>query len=550
MKTRGFGIYQKIIGFFTVMIVLGLLVLTIVNIITIKKDLHLLLVKNGYSIAEGVRHHMEDILKVKGVDGLQEVTEHALETDGILYVGVVDRNMEIVAVSDANRETNKIFKALEASIVSRKNSDFKHPDFSDRHIIVRPLEVDGHYYGAIVVEISIQALGQTLETLGVHLGWLSMTITCSIVLGSFVLLKITLKPLKHLSKNLFEMAQGDFRGNRNGEAFSNDEIGLIEQSVCSMKGNLSGLILHIQNVSNELFGGTEQMELLTSQLEESANNMVKAMTQAVSQLVLHKAVSEKMTSQLMKQQNIYDTIRIQVDDTRLIAQCTQNMGNQGLSLMASLEETLKVNDMKLKQVTLSVQTVHDYAQNTEQILGLINGIASQTNLLALNASIEAARAGEMGKGFAVVAKEIKTLAESTETATGNIQRLISNIQAQSQGAVQSIESLKESTMAQNEAMDMSTMIFNKTISDLELVVNALKDIGTVHLANVEEGKAEIGRLNESGIVLALEAHQYLDSVLELTHSQSEAIGHVSKFARETEQMAGQLNKSVDYFKMT
>jgi methyl-accepting chemotaxis protein len=48
--------------------------------------------------------------------------------------------------------------------------------------------------------------------------------------------------------------------------------------------------------------------------------------------------------------------------------------------------------------------------------------------LALNAAIEAARAGDQGRGFAVVADEVRKLAEQSNNATGDIAKIIAEIE--------------------------------------------------------------------------------------------------------------------------
>ncbi|MEM8712278.1 MAG: methyl-accepting chemotaxis protein [Planctomycetota bacterium] len=88
-----------------------------------------------------------------------------------------------------------------------------------------------------------------------------------------------------------------------------------------------------------------------------------------------------------------------------------------------------------------VQSLGARSQEIEDVVKVINAIASQTNLLALNASIEAARAGNAGKGFAVVANEVKGLATETSDATRQIAARIEGIQNDIESAVDGIRNI-------------------------------------------------------------------------------------------------------------
>ena len=117
------------------------------------------------------------------------------------------------------------------------------------------------------------------------------------------------------------------------------------------------------------------------------------------------------------------------------------------------------------------------------VVKLIEGVAAQTSLLALNATIEAARAGAAGRGFAVVASEVKSLAQQTAKAAGEIGTLIHDIQHAVDETVAVIAAVSSSVTTMSEANRQLTGILDHQAIDIDNIGTRAETVAGT-LANV------------------------------------------------------------------
>lgn len=99
--------------------------------------------------------------------------------------------------------------------------------------------------------------------------------------------------------------------------------------------------------------------------------------------------------------------------------------DQSIQTFLSLAEAIKDITSQAGAIEQSLKAFDDKFQEASHISTTITDVSKQTNMLALNAMIEAQRAGQQGKGFEIVAKEVKRLAQSTQSSSHQIDSLIS-----------------------------------------------------------------------------------------------------------------------------
>ena len=237
-----------------------------------------------------------------------------------------------------------------------------------------------------------------------------------------------------------------------------------------------------------------------------------------------------------------------IDDTenlRANANEMDRVKNNGLMAIKDLiDKTMKSRDSILAAKE-AMQQNNEQAQKIELTSQKINDIADQTNLLSLNAAIEAARAGEAGRGFAVVAEEIRSLAEETNSLTGEIGIIIQELLEKTSDATQNMESMEKIFEQQEHSVGETRENFIQIEQCLESVQtsihklyessNEMADSKKV-IVDMIEGISAVSQQNAAGSQEVLASMETQDSVI------ADIAGMAQNLAALAEELSQQANQ--------
>ncbi|MCG9623477.1 methyl-accepting chemotaxis protein [Vibrio mediterranei] len=299
-----------------------------------------------------------------------------------------------------------------------------------------------------------------------------------------------------------------------------DEYGDVARELERTRVQLQDIIKTQVVTSQELATLTEVMTLSMSETKESSQEEFNEIDQ------LATAMSE-MSS----------TVQTVADHAQNASQLTEQASGQASTGQRFVQGTVTKMSELSDDIAASAQAVNQVEERVESIgsvVGTIQGISEQTNLLALNAAIEAARAGEAGRGFAVVADEVRNLAQRTQQATVEIQEMISQLQSSANSAVE----LMEKSVV--EAADGVELVTNAGV-ELDGIVNQVNQINDMNF--------QIATAAGQQSSVAEEMNQNLTNVRELVEASVVVVTELLETSEMMQNNATELDGKIQSFRV-
>ncbi|SOD41093.1 HAMP domain-containing methyl-accepting chemotaxis protein [Nitrosovibrio sp. Nv4] len=221
--------------------------------------------------------------------------------------------------------------------------------------------------------------------------------------------------------------------------------------------------------------GVYLSRIITSQLRESIAQLssssaeILATTTQVASGAAETAAAVSETSATVEE--VKQTAQHASQKAKYVSDSAQKASNVSQAGRKSVEEAIygmhRIQE-QMESIAESIVQLSEQSHAIGEIIATVNDLAEQSNLLAVNAAIEAARAGEQGKSFGVVAQEIRSLAEQSKRATGQVRTILGDIQKATNIAVLATEQgnkAVEAGVKQSNETDEAIRLLSASINE-------------------------------------------------------------------------------------
>ena len=326
-----------------------------------------------------------------------------------------------------------------------------------------------------------------------------------------------------------------------------DEVGKLSAGTKSLRESLGNMIGAISDNTLSLDVASQDMSNIAGQASDAmdsiSENLKSVLESAKNQAEVTASVDDNVN-------NINMMLKQTGDEADGLSDAADDMLGTGREVDNSLKNLYNSNE----EVLDAIERIRKQTSETDisvdkikEAVNLIASIAEETNLLSLNASIEAARAGESGKGFAVVAVEISKLAEQSNAASADIEKMIMDLGKNSERTVETMEMVQDAINRQSDDMNNTRKIFEKVKDRINLVAKGVANIREA----TERLEGETTYIAEDINGLNAAANKNMENVKETMEAGEEVlkvVKNVSSMSVNVNTAANEMMQSVEKFR--
>ncbi|MCG7499007.1 methyl-accepting chemotaxis protein [Vibrio sp. Of7-15] len=440
------------------------------------------------------------------------------------FAFLVDGNNQIVAYRDEKLSrqplTNLDDELTQSAVSAFRQSNQMNEFFFDnenKEKLIYLTNIPGTNWTLGVVEDKELAFESVAEQL-----W--FTVFSSVIL--YVIISIIagftinrlLLPLSQLTQAVKQLAQGSGDLTHRIEIQRQDEIGELANYMNQFLAELQSMIKGVVDRTHSITAQAQD----SSQISQASSQQVENQQGEVNQIAT--AIHEMSATAA--------EVASHAELTAGAAQHSTQACQDGQEVIQKNLSSIHDLSSQVQEAAGVIEQLENNAQEINQILATIQGIAEQTNLLALNAAIEAARAGEQGRGFAVVADEVRVLSKRTHDSTEEIRSMIDTLQNNSRQAVDTMQASTELTTNSVEFAQAAS----DSLSQITSSITEISDMATQIASAAEEQRAvseDISRntqsVKELSDQLAEQAAQGSQSAHNMSEATADMLQDVSRF---------------------
>lgn len=400
-------------------------------------------------------------------------------------------------------------------------------------------------WGIIAYEPVSEVNGIIFAGIGVTAGLL-LLITLLAIAAAFYISRGMARPLQVLAQAAERLATGDLTGRIAVDGVV--EMNQLAQALQHIQIGFKNMISSIVTSSEQMAASSEQLTASAEQSSQAAELVADSITD-VAEGADKQRISVEQAAQIVQEiSNNISQISQYADTASATAGQTADAAKIGGEDVAKAVSQMGAIETTVGSSAQVVAKLGERSKEIGQIVDTISGIAAQTNLLALNAAIEAARAGEQGRGFAVVAEEVRKLAEQSQEAAKKIAEMISEIQSETNMAVQAMDQGLRETQAGAGVVNHAGQSFQQIADLVSTMSGQVREISE-SIRRVAAGSTEIVRTVHAIGDVSKEVASQTQTVSAATEEQSASMQEIASSSEALSAMAADLQATVAKFKL-